>query len=128
MVAMPKTFTVSVMQTSSSYYKDAGYIHRVKVVEGTVEYWNKEDKFITLGDITDLDPDQMSGRTGDAPQEIDMNKFDNVMIIGQSSGAVWFSKMAQTHPKAFDDEHIIQDEFNEIKIDDLADSNPFGFV
>ena len=109
-------------------YKDAGYIHRVEKVEGTVEYWNKAEGLITLGDITDLDPDQMSGETGSAPQEIDMNKFDTVMLVGQSSGAVWFSKTAQTHPKAFDDEHVIQDEFNAIKVDDLADSSPFGFV
>ena len=109
-------------------YKDAGYIHRVDVVEGTVEYWNKEERVITLGDVSDLDPDQMSGETGTRPQEIDMNKFDNVMMVGQSSGAVWFTQKAGTHPKAFDDELVIQEEFNDIKIDDLADSNPFGFV
>ena len=69
----------------------------------------------------------MSGRTGSEPQEIDINKFDNVMMIGQSSGAVWFTRKAGTHRKAFDDELVIQEEFNQIKIDDLADSNPFGF-
>jgi len=109
-------------------YKDAGYIHRVEVVEATVENWDKPGMYLTVGDITDLDPDQMSGRTGDRPQEIDMNKFDNVMIVGQSSGAVWFSQRAGTQQQAFNDELVIQEEFNQIKIDDLADSNPFGFV
>ena len=109
-------------------YKDAGYVRRVEVVEATVEIWDKPGMYMTVGDITDMDPDQMSGSHGTAPQEIDMNKFDNVMIVGQSSGAIWFSQRAGTQPKAFDDELVIQQEFNQIKIDDLTDSNPFGFV
>ena len=51
------------------------------------------------------------------------------VIIGTISNAKWYSFKAETADKAFDDEKIIQEEFDEIKIvDDPRDINPFGFV
>ena len=48
--------------------------------------------------------------------------------MGQESGAHWISRTATTKDAAFNDEETIQDEFNAIKILDLGDENPFGFV
>ena len=43
--------------------------------------------------------------------------------------AVWVSTKAEEHETAFNDNKIIQDEFDDIKIiDDPWDENPFGFV
>ena len=56
-----------------------------------------------------------------------VNKFDKVLIVGQTSGASWLTVSAATEVKAFDDETEIQKEFDDIKIIDPADTNPFGF-
>ena len=105
-------------------YKDAGYVHKVEKVEATVEYWDKPNGILTVGDLSDLDPEQT-----DLYRDLIINKFDNCLIIGKTSGAVWFSTKAHTRPKAFDDGELIQTEFDAIKIiDEPGDVNPFGFV
>ena len=105
-------------------YKDAGYIHKVEKVEATVEYWNKADGTLRVGDITDMDPEQP-----DEVKDLILNKFDNCLIVGKTSGAMWFSRKAGTSDQAFDDGTLIQKEFDAIKIiDDPGDINPFGFV
>ena len=50
------------------------------------------------------------------------------MIVGQTSGAVWYSMNAQEAEAAANDSRVIQEEFDEIKIIDEGDVNPFGFV
>lgn len=105
-------------------YKDPGYVHQVPMVKGTVMDWDKPDGKLVVGDLSDLDPDQMSRDTGD----IDYNKFDVALIIGQNTGAMYTSIKAEVRDSAFDDSKTIQDEFNEIKIYDVGDENPFGFV
>lgn len=105
-------------------YKDPGFRHEVDNVTGKVMDWDLPKGKLVVGDLTDLDPDQMGSRSGD----IDYNYFDKVVIVGQETGAIWTSFKAVTKEVAFNDEDIIQDEFNEIKILDLGDENPFGFV
>ena len=105
-------------------YKDPGYVHRVSSVQATVEYWNKTEGILTVSDLSDLDPEFKNKITYD----ITDNKFDRVVIMGQSSSAVYYSEKAQTRAKAFDDEIVIQQEFDSIKVVDLGDESPFGFV
>ena len=105
-------------------YKDPGFAHEVQMVVATAEYWNKNDLILTVSDLTDLDPDQKNPITYDVTD----NDFDNVVVVGQTSGAVYYSEKAQTRDKAFDDEKELQREFDKIKIIDLADESPFGFV
>ena len=50
-----------------------------------------------------------------------------MLVIGQESGAAWTSYKSIAQPKAFDDAAVIQQEFDEIKIYDTADTAPFGF-
>ena len=107
-----------------SLYKDPGFLERVPYSEATVMEWNLPQNRLLLGHITNVDPDQMSKDTGD----IDYSKFDNVLIVGQTTGATWTSTKAEIHDSAFTDNETIQDEFNDIKILDLGDENPFGFV
>ena len=105
-------------------YQDPGFLHEVTKVEGTVYDWDKPDGRLLVGDLSDLDPDQQNKETLDVTE----NKFDHVMIVGQTSGAVWYSMNAQEAEAAGNDSKVIQEEFDEIKIIDDADTNPFGFV
>ena len=118
------------MSRPFSLYKDAGYTHKVEVVDATVQYWNKEEQILTVSDLSDLDPTQDNDQatTLEDNRNLTINKFDQVVIIGTISNAKWYSFKAETADKAFDDEKIIQEEFDEIKIvDDPRDINPFGF-
>ena len=105
-------------------YKDPGYKNRVPLVEGTVQFWDKTNGILTLSDLHDMDPTQE-----DAIKDLTVNEFDRVVVVGQTSGSVWYSISAETRDKPFDDEKVIQSEFDSIKIvDDPVDENPFGFV
>lgn len=106
-------------------YKDEGYLEHVQQVGATVMDFNQPGKKLVVADLTDLDPDQVDK----SDYEVDINKFDTVIIKGTKSGAVWASLKAVEHDTAFNDNKIIQDEFDDIKIiDDPWDENPFGFV
>ena len=105
-------------------YKDVGYLEDVPKIEGTVMGWNKPELKLNIGDLTNLDPDQQDPETLD----VDLNKFDVVVIQGQTSGAQWVSVKAKERPAAFNDNTTLQEEFDDIKILDDADENPFGFV
>ena len=96
------------------------------------KWWDTESEFkplhainpLRVGYITDMDPEQP-----DEIRDLILNKFDNCLIIGKTSGAMWFSRKAGTSDQAFDDGTLIQKEFDAIKIiDDPGDVNPFGFV
>ena len=105
-------------------YKDPGYVHAVEEVTGTVMQWDRPEGILTVSDLTNLDPEQP-----DLYKDLNINKFDKVVIIGQRTGAVWYSEKAHIQDMAFDDSRLIQKEFDEIKIiDDPEDLNPFGFV
>ena len=106
-------------------YKDEGYLEHVEQVLATVMDWREPDKELVVADLTNLDPDQVDK----SDYYVDINKFDTVIIKGTKSGAVWTSLKAGEHETAFNDNQIIQDEFDDIKIiDDPWDENPFGFV
>ena len=105
-------------------YKDPGYVNQITMVKASVMDWNRPKGELVVGDLTDLDPDQMSKDTG----EIDYNKFDKVLVVGQQTGTMVYSTKAVERDAAFNDNKTIQEEFNEIKIIDIDDQNPFGFV
>ena len=51
------------------------------------------------------------------------------MIVGSTTNARWtISSGVTLNNDEFNDDDIIQEEFDEIKIIDPADTNPFGFV
>jgi len=104
-------------------YKDAGFLHGVPSVTGKVRNWNFPNKKLTAGDLSDLDPSVLNKDTG----IIELEKFDKVLVIGEESGAIWYSSTAGEEKTAFNDSITLQDEFNDIKIIDLGDENPFGF-
>ena len=106
-------------------YKDEGYLEHVTQVGATVMDWQETTKKLIVADLTDLDPDQVDK----TDYEVNINKFDTVIIKGTKSGALWTSLNAEEHETAFNDNMVIQDEFDKIKIvDDPWDENPFGFV
>ena len=105
-------------------YKDPGFLETVPKIEATVFGWNKKTKKLEVGDLTNLDPDQLNKDTLD----VDVNKFDIVVIEGQVSGARWVSLKANERETAFNDNQVLQQEFDEIKLLDEQDENPFGFV
>jgi hypothetical protein len=104
-------------------YDDTGMLRTVPHVEAKVAEWNAVTRKLAVNDVSDLDPDRMNAETGN----VDVNDFDIVLVVGQTSGAKWTSFASGQRPKAFDDAQTIQDEFNKIKIFDPIDSNPFGF-
>lgn len=106
-------------------YKDEGYLENVEKVEATVMDIDVPGNKLIVGDLSDLDPDQKN-KVNDY---IDINKFDVVYIVGMESGATAISMEAKEHPTAFNDNVIIQEEYDDIKIiDEPWDQNPFGFV
>ena len=106
-------------------YKDPGFLEGVQKIEATVFDWNAKTGILTVGDLTNLDPDQKNPDT----LYIDINKFDTVFIEGQESGAVVLTSKAQESNTAFNDNNIIQEEFDDIKIlDEPWDQSPFGFL
>jgi hypothetical protein len=105
-------------------YNTAGFLHGVPSAKGTVMEWDKPNLKLTLGDISDMDPEQRDPVTAD----VDISKFDSVLIIGDDSGAAWYSVHAVDKDQPFDDGKTIQSEYDVIKIEDPADMNPFGFL
>ena len=85
--------------------------------------WGNLIRKLALSNLTDLDPLQINLETGN----VDINKFDTTLVVGQDSGARWISINAAQQPKAFDDADALQEEYNRIKIWDPVDANPFGF-
>lgn len=105
-------------------FKDVGYLDSVPYVTAKVMEWNKTKNKLTIGDISDLDPDQIDTETGD----VTINKFDSVLVIGDKSGAMYYTVKATDMETAFNDSFRIQNEFHDIKILDPGDENPFGFI
>ncbi len=110
-------------QVDFRLYNDSGILHAVPFVEATVATWNAVKRELAVSNLTDLDPLQGNLVTGN----LDVNKFESTLVVGQTSGATWTSIKSEQKPKAFDDADVIQEEFNEIKIYDPIDANPFNF-
>jgi hypothetical protein len=110
-------------QIDFQLYNDAGLIRKVPHVEATVATWNIVTRQLSVSNVTDIDPEQIDRVTGNT----DINKFDTTLVVGQTSGATWTSINADQKPKAFDDAAVIQEEFNQIKVYDQQDVNPFDF-
>ncbi len=92
-------------------------------MEATVAEWNIVTRKLAVADLTDMNPNQLDRTTGDT----DINVFATSLIVGQTSGASWYSEAAGQKPKPFDDSADLQEEFNKIKIYDPEDASPFGF-
>jgi len=105
-------------------YNDAGYLHGVPTVGAKVLEWDEPKMNLKVSDLTDLDPNQRNKLT-DNPS---INKFDSVLVIGNTTGASWKSVKATEVEKAFDDSNIIQTEFDSIHVVDVQDMDPFGFL
>lgn len=108
-------------------YNDSGYLHGVPTVSGTVLNWDLPNLKLKVGDITDMDPDQEDRSDSDTKYDVVINKFANVLIVGQDSGSSWLTTAADDADVAFTDNRELQSEFDQIKIVDPADDNPFGF-
>ena len=117
-------------------YNDSGFLEGVPTVRAKVMGYDEPKGRLKLGDFTNLNPEQQepftslpAERGGEYPDEgfdVTRNNFDKVLIVGE--GASWVSKDSWTTPQAFNDEEIIQEEFDQIKIVDVVDQSPFGFV
>ncbi len=105
------------------FYDDSGLIRNVPYVEATVATWNKPERKLSIANVTDMNPDQINLTTGN----VDINEFDIALVVGQTSGASWYSETAGQKPKPFDDAENLQEEFNKIKVYDPIDASPFGF-
>ena len=122
------------------FYNDAGLLEEVDKVTATVTEFDKPRRHLQLKDLSNLDPDKMmtletSPLVGgdyegteypDDYYEAKFNNFDFVLVKGEN-GAEYVSIGSKTAPTAFDDSEEIQTEFDQIKILDLSDQNPFGF-
>ena len=104
-------------------YEDPGFLGDVPSVEATVYQWDKPNVLLTIGDIQNQDPDSL-----DSSNDVTVNEFDHALVVGQTSGATWYTTNAVDAPAAFNDSQNIQTEFDSIKIIDAADTSPFGFV
>lgn len=104
-------------------YNSAGFLSDINTVTAVVTTWDLPNLELVVSDFTDVDPDQQNPITKD----VDVNKFSEVLIVGNASGASYLSASVITDPKAFDDSDIIQEEFDQIKIVDPTDTDPFGF-
>ena len=106
-------------------YTTAGTVSDVTSVTASVISWDKPNRKLKLSFFSNEDPTQKDPITGD----IDVDKLENSLIVGSTTNARWtISSGVTLNNDEFNDDDIIQEEFDEIKIIDPADTNPFGFV
>lgn len=98
-------------------------LYDVPFVTGKVMKWNKPKKKLVIGNVTDEDPTQIDENTGN----LNSNKLDKVLILGQVSKSVYVSTKATEEITPFDDAEQIQTEFDRIKVVDEKDLYEFGF-
>lgn len=96
----------------------------VKYVTAKVIKWNKPAGKLVVGDISNSDPTQMDPCT----YEVNIDDLKTVIIVGDSSGAIYVSENAKVQEQIFDDSEAFQTEFDRIKIIDTPDELPFGFL
>jgi hypothetical protein len=129
------------LQTSPfEFYNDAGFLEEVPNVTATVYGFDKPKRNLRLGELSNLNPDKqitlvdVPVLTGDYEgteypddyYEAIFNDFDLVLVVGENGGE-WISVGSRAAPAPFNDADTIQKEFDQIKILDLSDQNPFGF-
>lgn len=107
-----------------SFYGSAGFLQNVSYITGNVMKWDKPDGILVVGQISDQDPSQRNSIN----LETDIDKLNNVLIVGQVTGATYTSVSAKTKETAFNDDGTIQKEFDVIKVVDVGDEAPFGFL
>lgn len=106
------------------FYTSAGFLDNVPYVSGNVMEWNITTNKLIVGQLSDQDPYQRDAMSLDTK----LDKLNNVLIIGQTSGATYISVNAKTEEVAFNDDAEIQKEFDIIKVIDAGDEAPFGFL
>ncbi len=84
------------------------------------------DKQMTLVDKPVVGGDYEGTEYPDDYYEAIFNDFDFVLVVGENGGE-FISIGSKAATTAFDDSEVIQKEFDQIKILDLSDQNPFGF-
>ena len=89
--------------------------------------WDQPNLQLKVGDISNMDPEQEDRSDSDTEYDVIINKMANVLIVGEASGAAWLTTAADDARVAFTDNTELQKEFDQIKIVDPADDNPFGF-
>ena len=109
-----------------SLYNRSGYTDiTTETITATVVSWDLVQRKLKLSLLSNEDPLQKDSTTGD----IDVDKLENSVIAGQSSKASWSVETGVSIENAkFNDDNVIQEEFDNIKVVDNADLNPFGFV
>ena len=106
-------------------YNTSGYVENEPNITATVVSWDKPNRKLKLSLFSNQDPTQKDPTTGD----IDVDRLENSRVIGNESNASWSVATAVTLVSdKFNDDDVIQEEFDEIKIVDPADTNPFGFI
>lgn len=105
-------------------YEEAGFLVDVPYVKGNVMKWNKPQGILVVGQISNEDPTQRNSLNLDTNED----KLKNVLIIGQQSDAIYRSLNAKVEVTSFNEDENIQEEFDVIKILDIADETPFGFL
>jgi len=95
----------------------------VASVSAEVMSWDITTRKLVLANFSNVDPTQ----PGD-DYDMDVEKFNNVRIVGETSGANWTSTSVVQAEIYANDNDVIQSEFDAIKIVDPTDTDPFGFV
>lgn len=106
------------------FYYDPGFLQNVPFVTAKVMKWDITDHTLLVAQLSDQDPTQRNLTT----LEVNRNKLSNVLVIGEQSGAIYRAISAKTANDPFNDESNIQEEFDKIKIIDVSDEDPFGFI
>ena len=107
-----------------SLYNDSGFLEDVQTLTAKVVSWDKTNLQLVVENISNNDPEQEDSVTLD----VDVSKLSDVLIVGSTSGASYLTTESGSLQQAFDDSDSIQTEFDTIKVIDVADENPFGFV
>jgi hypothetical protein len=105
-----------------SFYDNESIMKDVPFVTAKVFAWSKPQLKLVVGNLSDQDPTQP-----DSDQDMTIDPMENVMIVGEQSGAIYFSYNADVMDTPFDDRDTIQPEFDSIKIVDSDDEFEFGF-
>lgn len=115
---------LSVEQKEFRMYGRPGFLEDVPFVTATIAKWDKPGLKLTLTQFSNEDPTQKDPDNDD----VDIDRLEKCLIIGQTSSANWKSVSSALSDNTFNDDIVIQEEFDNIKIIDPADTNPFGFI
>ena len=130
----------TVETTVFEFYNDSGLLDEVAHVDAIVYGYDQPKRHLRLGELSNLNPDKQitlvdtpvvlgdyeGTEYPDDYYEAVFNDFDFVLVVGENGGE-FISIGSKAATTAFDDSEVIQKEFDQIKILDLSDQNPFGF-